>query len=158
MNLKQRFIYKFAIGFSLGVFVDLLIKAIVCYSDKSGMFVAQHLVDFTGNYATALILDLMLVGMLGAVCNGAAVVYEIESWSALRATFTHFIFSIIACMTAGKILGWFTPGISWWNTIQYIAWVFAYAMIWLIQYLIGKKEVREINKSVENMKKSDVKD
>ena len=154
MNLKERFIYKASIGFSLGIFVDIIIKAI-CDStvNPEKLFVNKKLVEMTGSYSIAIMLDLLLCGLLGLACNGGSVVYEIESWGALKATLVHFIFSISIYYIAGNFLGWFYPGINIANIIMVTIWILVYAMIWLIQYIVGKKEVEEMNKSIAAMKK-----
>lgn len=153
MNLKERFIYKASIGFSLGIFVDIIIKAI-CDStvNPEKLFVNKKLVEMTGSYSIAIMLDLLLCGLLGLACNGGSVVYEIESWGALKATLVHFIFSISIYYIAGNFLGWFYPGINIANIIMVTIWILVYAMIWLIQYAVYKKEIREINKGVETLK------
>ncbi|MCR5282862.1 MAG: DUF3021 domain-containing protein [Lachnospiraceae bacterium] len=144
MNLKQRFLLKASIGFAAGVVVDLIIHAAYIISGNS--FLLAGSMDKTT--ALRFLLELFLAGVLGVVGNGGSVIYEIESWSILKATGTHFILAYGTFLAIGTINGWLTPGFTPENIIV-AGIVFAvYVMIWLIQYLVYKREVRDINNGI----------
>ena len=98
-----------------------------------------------------IILNIFLSALFGACCLGGSFVYDIEEWSILRATVTHFIIVFAGFNIIGLSLGWFAFG-----SIEYLiihaVMIAAYIMIWLIQYLIYKQKVRELNRELENWK------
>ena len=153
MTLKQRAFYKTAVGFALGILVDVVIHVIFMAGRQDADFGASRiLTDLLGNHDLAIVTDILLGGVLGAVCNGSSVVYEIEHWSVLRSTLTHLLLCIVVYFTVGSVLEWFEPGVTAFNIMQAVLWVLAYIMIWMIQFLVYRKEIREINQRVEQMK------
>ena len=99
--------------------------------------------------------ELFLSGILGLIGNGSTVIYEIESWSILRVTATHFVIAFAAFFSIGLINGWLTPGITAENIIITGIVLISYVMIWLVQYLIYKKEVSDINDGLKNLRKDE---
>ena len=82
MNVrKKQFILLSVIGAVIGIAIWLIMllthnpKALSDGSHSSGI----------------IILNVILSAVFGALCMGGAVVYDIEEWSILRATFTHFV-------------------------------------------------------------------
>jgi CDP-diglyceride synthetase len=92
-------------------------------------------------------------GIPGAIAMGTAVIYDIEEWSLLRATVTHFLIVMVALLLACFVLKWFEPwSAPFW--IMLAAELVGYIIIWLIMYLCYKKQVRKLNNLLkENRKK-----
>ena len=131
MNLKQRFIYKSAIGFSLGVFITIIINIIVGFIFHGSLNENPYTEIRNNMDFTKIMLELLTGGILGCVGNGGSVVYEIESWSIIKATFTHFVVTMAVYVIVGLYNGWLLPRHSMVNVIQIVMMVFAYFMIWL---------------------------
>ncbi len=147
MKLKQRFIMKASVGFALGILVDLIIHAIC-------VFMGDHYL-LGGNVDKAMVLrflmDILTGGLLGFVGNGSSVIYEIESWSILKVTATHFVIAYGAFVIIGLFNGWITPEINLPNLVVSGTVLLVYIAIWLIQYFVYKKEVREINIGIRQL-------
>ncbi len=152
MNLKQRFIYKSAIGFSLGVFITIIINIIVGFIFHGSLNENPYTEIRNNMDFTKIMLELLTGGILGCVGNGGSVVYEIESWSIIKATFTHFVVTMAVYVIVGLYNGWLLPRHSMVNVIQIVMMVFAYFMIWLSQYLIYKKSINDINEDMKYFK------
>lgn len=98
-----------------------------------------------------ILLNVILSAVFGALCMGGAVVYDIEEWSILRATFTHFAIVFASFNIVGLSLQWFSFGsIEYW--IIHAVMIVAYILVWLIQYLIYKRKIKELNRELENWK------
>ena len=97
--------------------------------------------------------DILMGGIPGAIAMGTAVIYDIEEWSLLRATVTHFLIVMVALLLACFVLKWFEPwSAPFW--IMLAAELVGYIIIWLIIYLCYKKQVRKLNNLLkENCKK-----
>ena len=86
----------------------------------------------------------MLGGIPGAVIMSSTVIYDIEEWSILRATATHFLFAMGVLVFACFALKWFKPwSAAFW--IMLAAEVVCYILIWLIMYSAYKAKVRKLN-------------
>ena len=133
--IKKGFIVGL-IGFAVGVPVGLAFLLMNASEDHSVTFIA---------------LQLILSGVLGGIALGSSVVYEAESWSVTRCTVTHFVVTFATYFSIGFSLGWFPLD----DIVTYImvgSMVVAYFMIWLIMYLISKKQAKELDEELKAWK------
>ena len=105
----------------------------------------------TSTSLNAMMLHLLLSGVLGMVANGSSVIYEIEEWSIVRATITHFIIAMGAFYVIAFTLGWFSPTepACW---IMSAIMVFVYFVIWMVQSLVFKHKVKRMNEELRKWK------
>ena len=87
---------------------------------------------------------IVIGGIYGAVAMGSSVVYGIEKWSIARATATHFLLVFALYFLLVISMGWFSLSdpVFW---IVVGAMVAVYILIWLIQYLSYRRQIREMN-------------
>jgi cytosine/uracil/thiamine/allantoin permease len=57
-----------------------------------------------------------------------------------------------AVFVIGLFNGWLIPGINLTNIVMISAMILAYFIIWLVKYLVYKKEIDDINKGVKLLK------
>lgn len=120
-----------------------------------GILIGVSIFYFTGKAVTdditVTLTDLfyfLVGGIYGALAMGGSVVYDIESWSIARATFTHFVMAVTGFFALAWIQGWFSPkDLFFW--IMFAMWVFAYFIIWLCQYLSYQRQVERINRELK---------
>ena len=75
---------------------------------------------------------------------GTMVIYDIEKWSILRATFTHFLIVMGVMLLACFVLKWFEPwSAAFW--IMMAAELAGYVIVWLILYHSYRRKVRKLN-------------
>ena len=136
----KKTIIRAAIGFVLGILVGLgflSITGVGKYYAEKGM--------------AGLALYLGLSGLIGAVGLGGTTIYSLEHWGLLRCTVTHFLLTLSAYCAVGFTLGWLdlrdpaTPYMLLGNVIVYF-------IIWLVMYLIYKRQVRQINEALKAWK------
>ena len=127
-------------GFFLGVLVGIAIM----FAEVS--FWGADMPDMA-----YLIRHLILSGVVGLVPNAAVVMYEIEEWSIARATITHFVVTFGTLYAVAFVQGWFVPwSIGFW--IMTVVCLVMYIIIWLIQYLIYKRQIRKMNEELQKWK------
>lgn len=90
------------------------------------------------------ITHIVIGGIYGAVAMGSSVVYGIEKWSIARATATHFLLVFALYFLLVISMGWFSLSdpVFW---IVVGTMVAVYILIWLIQYLSYRRQIREMN-------------
>ncbi len=135
MDTKTRIIFNSLLGFSLGLMIGAVMMAFFATYEEL-------------NDRIALLVQLFGSGLLGAVNMGTTIVYDLEEWGIVKATFTHYLVAFFSFLTASEVLGWFSHNIL---LIVCILFTIAYVIIWLIQFLIWKRKVRELNKDLEIM-------
>ena len=96
----------------------------------------------------------LLGGIPGAIAMGSAVIYDIEEWSLLRATATHFLVVMGVILFACFLLKWFPPwSPAFW--IMLAAELVGYVIIWLIMYYCFRKKVRELNEMLKEKREKE---
>lgn len=129
-----------ATGFALGLLVGLGFLA----ASGFGAYSAQHGLG-------RLMLYLLLSGVLGAVNMGSSTIYSLERWGLLRCTLTHFCITMTSVCAVGLALGWLSlrqPGTLW----MLAGCTVVYFIIWLVMYLIYKRQIRRINAALRRWK------
>ena len=91
-------------------------------------------------------------GIQGAIPMGFTVVYDIEDWSILRSTVTHFIPTVIVFYACSFYLGWLKFGTTGF-VIATVIMIAAYYIIWMTQYLIHLKQVKTMNAKIREFRK-----
>ncbi|MBO7401928.1 MAG: DUF3021 domain-containing protein [Lachnospiraceae bacterium] len=134
MSLKERFYLKASIGGILGVFVGVGIASL------SGDPVSDRV---------PLIIQLLLYAGMGVVGNGGSIVYYIESWSSAKATLVHFPCVIVYFVIMGLILDF---GPFWMYLIMCGAMAVAYFVIWIVNYIKGKRIIKAMNDELKSFK------
>lgn len=129
-----------AIGFALGLLVGL------CFLAHSGSreYYAHH-------GPGRLALYLALSGALGAVNVGTTTIYSLERWGLLRCTLTHFLIAMTTYCMVGFVLGWLSlgePATLWMLAVCTVV----YFIVWLVMYLIYKRQIRRINAALQRWK------
>ena len=135
MSIKHKAIFLTMLGFSMG----LLIGAVIYVSAAP----PEDLLN-----RGKLMAQLIGSGIYGAIAMGGSAVYEIERWSLLRATLTHYITTFASFFIVNFLLGWF-DGIG--ALIAFLCFSGAYFVIWIIQYASWKREIRKINENLSEM-------
>ncbi len=137
MDLRDKILFRALLGFTLGLIAGIVMYAL-CIPEGAPFG------------KTFFIFHLIGASIMGLVGYGGAIVYDIESWSLGRATFTHYIVSFMTMFVISEMLGWFSHGILFY---VFISFTLVYIIIWLTEYLIWKKQIREMNQDLEAMLK-----
>ena len=116
-----------------------------------GLFFALQNENFNIREALPSIL---LGGIPGAIAMGSAVIYDIEEWSLLRATATHFLVVMGVILFACFLLKWFPPwSPAFW--IMLAAELIGYVIIWLIMYYCFRNKVRTLNEMLKESREKE---
>ena len=132
-EMKYKIIMNALIGALIGIMIAVMIYVLGGYDDPE---------------PPRLMLLKQVIGsaLFGAVNMGAARIYDIENWSIVRVTVTHYALSLGSFVICNILLGWFGPEEI---LIVFIIFTAVYFLIWLIMYLIGKKQVKALNEELD---------
>ncbi len=135
MKMRYRFIFNALLGCTLGILIGAVTWVFLTTDEE---------------YANrmALLAQLFGSGIYGAICMGGTIVYDIESWSLIRATATHYITTFTAFFITNALLGWFGSDIV---LIAFIFLTIGYFIIWIIEYTIYKRQVRKLNEDLKSL-------
>lgn len=139
----------FPIGIAIGYFITILIS--LGWADGDYLPCAPEFVLVMGNEINAVILQAILCGILGVGFAAGSIIWEMDNWSIVKQTGIYF--SIIAaimlpiayfaCWMKHSAVGFLT----YWGIF-----VLIFAIIWLTQFVIGKRNVRKMNEKLPQAK------
>lgn len=145
--MKKRILLRSAIGFPVGVCISNLISLGFAFGFGEYFPCAPQCTALFGSEVTGAAVQLLLSGLLGAVFAGCSVIWEVEHWSLLRATATHFCITTVVFFGVSVLLGW--CALNLWGMLFYIGFFFViYLCIWLSQYFAYKRKIQKINQSL----------
>ncbi|MCR5093154.1 MAG: DUF3021 domain-containing protein [Lachnospiraceae bacterium] len=95
--------------------------------------------------------ELLIGGIYGAIAMGCSVFYDIENWSILRATLSHFLLTLLGFYAMACLQRWMKlfDMVFWISTA---AFIIVYIIIWLSQYFSWRRQVRRMNLELQAMK------
>ena len=138
-DIKRSFFIKTMEGCIIGELISIMLCVFVNgvgWVDSNGLELLRQMIGSM---------------IYGGIAMGGSAVYEIESWSIVRATATHYITTMTSFLIANTILGWFGTGIVLW--IVFICLTIGYILIWLIQAGVFVVQVREVNMELRRLHK-----
>ncbi len=160
MKFSHRFLILASLGFGLGIIVGTLITAATAtmtYADGTLYLCSRQLIEDVGNPLLAFTIQCFATGIYGAIAMGGSAVYSIEEWSIARCTVTHFFSTIVCLYILGFFMRWFTLEDFSSLLTMFVIFVIPYIIIWMVNYLSCRKELRKINRELEILKSSEKK-
>lgn len=140
-----KFFKRAGIGFLLGIVIENIITIIIGYAATgTALFFAPEFLLRAGNELNAVVLQLLLSGIYGALCMGSTIIYDIEKMPLLRATELHCLAVMLPYIPLSLYLCWITTAAE--MTAVMSIMLAAYFVIWLIMCSIYKMQVKELNK------------
>lgn len=138
------------LGFPIGVFVGYTVTVIISAVVGHGVYypVVPGLEAFTGGEMSAVWLQFLMSGLLGAIYGAASLIWGVEKWSHMRKSAIHFVISTVAMFPVAYLTHWMPHTVG--GILQYIGiFVGLYAVTWLVTYLVMRKDVDEINARIK---------
>lgn len=142
----KRILKLAALGFLLGIFVCSIMTLI----GSSPLPASQELVDKIGSLKAAMALQLALSGLYGALCMGSVVLYDEDRLPLSLASVIHCVICIGPFIPLALVLRWC---VSICDVLTMSAFQFvAYLIVWLIMFIIYRKQTKELNEINDNQK------
>jgi hypothetical protein len=145
-DIKKALVKRAVLGFIYGVFIGQTILIIESLFMRGGNFyaVSNSLLELAGSKIAAVIIQYFLTGLIGTTFAATTVIFEMDSWSLLRQSITHFIITSIVMYVAGFLCGWF-PHTLVSTLIWFGVFVVVYLIFWICFSLYYKNKVKKIN-------------
>ncbi len=138
--LKYRFIIQILAGALLGMLISITIYLFDGFSE-----------DMISN-RWAFFWQVVGSGLNGAVCMGSSIIYEFEKWGLRKVTILHYLICLLSFLTACLLLQWFPISTF---CIVLPVYTFVYFIVWVMEYVFWKREIRKINQDLEKFLKKD---
>ena len=120
------------------------------YSPVTPAFAARFPSD-----TVAVIVQLLLIGLVGATFAACSVIFEIERWSFLRQGLIHL--AITSAVASPVCLFCWLPESAAGAWVLVGSWLFTYTVTWLSQYLLYRHRVRALDAKIKQINGRDTK-
>ena len=148
--MKKKLLLRGALGFPIGIAIGYVITICISLVWAGGYYspCVPELAEALGSEIGAVALQALLCGLLGVGFAASSVIWEMESWSLVRQTGVYFfIISLIML----PIAYWMEHSVA--GVLGYFGvFVLIFAVIWGIQFAIGKRNVKKMNEKISEEK------
>lgn len=153
--MKKKIVLRCVLGFPIGIAIGYLITIFNSLVWANGYYspCVPELISVTGNEINAVVLQTLLCGLLGTGFAASSVIWEIENWSIIKQTGIYFVITSAIMLPIAYFAYWMKHSLV--GVLSYFGiFVIIFALIWIIQYIIGKHYVRKMNENLHNVKDS----
>ena len=151
--MKKKLLLRGALGFPIGIAIGYVITICISLMWAGGYYspCAPELAEALGNEISAVILQALLCGLLGAGFAASSVIWEMESWSLVRQTGVYFLIISLIMLPIAYAAYWMEHSAA--GVLGYFGvFVLIFAVIWGIQSVIGKWNVKKMNEKISEEK------
>ncbi len=153
--MKKKIVLRGILGFPIGIAIGYLITIFISlgWADGSYMPCVPELILAMGNEINAVVLQALLCGLLGAGFAASSVIWEIENWSIIKQTGIYFMIISVIMLPIAYFAYWMEHSVA--GVLRYFGiFVAIFAFIWVMQFVIGKQNVKKMNENLPNVKGS----
>lgn len=150
MKEKNNLVWYIVGGFLIGVFLQQLFS-LISSSIVSAQLgrneyypVVPQLAQAIGSPLKAVWLQFVWGGLLGAAFSAASLIFQIEKWSILRQTVTHFVVASLIMLPTAYMLKWMPPTLKGF-AVYFGIFAGIYVIIWVVQYLVMRQKIQQMN-------------
>ena len=151
--MKKKLILRGMFGFPIGIAIGYLITIFISlgWADGSYSPCVPELVSEMGNEINAVLLQTFLCGLVGAGFAASSVIWEIDNWSLIKQTGIYFMLISAIMLPVAYFMYWMEHSAA--GFFSYFGiFVLIFVLIWIIQFVIGKHNVRKMNENLHNVK------
>ncbi len=151
--MKKKILLRGILGFPIGVTIGYVITIFISLGRADGSYVpcVPELIDTVGSEINAVALQALLCGLLGAGFAASSVIWEIENWSLTKQSGIYFLIISIIMLPIAYFSYWMEHSVA--GFFSYFGiFVLIFAIIWVIQFALGKRNVRKMNENLHHVK------
>lgn len=119
--------------------------------DGSFYPVNPALLNKMGSELNAVLFQTVISGIMGTGFAMASMIWEIDSWSIAKQTGVYFAIASVLMFPLSYIANWMPHSLA--GILSYVAiFVAMFIVIWLLQYFIVKRNIKDLNERVSEDK------
>ena len=149
--MLKKILLRSAVSAPASIVTNQLITIIISIAIGDGRYfpVAPAFAALFESELAPVIVQMLLIGLIGAVFAGSSVIFEIDSWSFLRQGVIHLAITSAVFIPVALIC--WRPV----NPAGIIALtgslVFVYGCTWLSKYLVWRHSIRKLNARIQSV-------
>lgn len=151
--MLKKILLRSAISATASIVINQLVTIIISLTIGDGRYfpVTPAFAAMFESELAPVIVQLLLVGLIGAVFAGSSVIFDIESWSFLRQGIVHLAITSAVFIPVALIC---------WRPVNPAgilsltgSLVFVYGCTWLSRYLVWRSSIRKLNARIQSVNK-----
>lgn len=149
--MKKKIVLRSILGFPLGLALGYLITIIISLILANGYYspCVPELTAMMGSEINAVLFQALLCGILGSGFAAASVIWEMDDWGLVKQTGLYFLTVSVIMMPIAYVARWMEHSIK--GVLIYFGIFFIiFAVIWIVQYVIAKHNVKKLNEILYN--------
>ncbi len=146
MTMKKNILRRALFGAPIGLTICILctIVSSLLIGDGTYYAVSHDLIALCGSEINAVLLQSVFGMIYGALYDVSFVIWDMEDWSLLKMTLSHFAFCCVVSFPIAWLMWWMPHSLP--GALCYFAFFFViYAALWLMQYCAIKRQLRQMN-------------
>ena len=147
--MKKKIILRGILGIPIGITIGYLITIFISLGLANGYYspCVPELRSMMGSEIRAVIVQSVFSGILGAGFAASSVIWEIDHWSLVKQTGIYFAIASLLMLPIAYLAYWMEHSVV--GFLSYFGiFILIFAMIWAIQFAIGKYNVKKMNEKL----------
>ena len=147
--MLKKALSRAAVSAAVCMLISQLVGVCVSLSRSDGRYspvTPAFEAHFSGT-AAAVIVQLLLIGLVGAVFAACSVIFEIERWSFLKQGLVHLAITSIVCVPV-CLFCWMPESFNG-ALVLFLSWLGTYTVTWFSQYLVYRHRVRTLDAKIK---------
>ena len=147
--MKKKIILRGILGIPIGITIGYLITIFISLGLANGYYspCVPELISMMGSEIRAVIVQSVFSGILGAGFAASSVIWEIDHWSLVKQTGIYFAIASLLMLPIAYRAYWMEHSVV--GFLSYFGiFILIFAMIWAIQFAIGKYNVKKMNEKL----------
>ncbi len=147
--MKKKIILRGILGIPIGITIGYLITIFISLGLANGYYspCVPELISMMGSEIRAVIVQSVFSGILGAGFAASSVIWEIDHWSLVKQTGIYFAIASLLMLPIAYLAYWMEHSVV--GFLSYFGiFILIFAMIWAIQFAIGKYNVKKMNEKL----------
>lgn len=148
--MKKKIIQRIVSGFLIGIFIVYLITIFISILQPGGQYypTVPTLTEQLGSEIIAVLFQLVLSGIYGAIWAVSSLIWENENWSILKMTLVHLLIVSISTLPIAYFAHWMQHNLA--GIASYFGiFIGIYAGIWVSLYGSWKYKVKQLNAKIQ---------
>lgn len=137
-------------GIAIGLGMTIIMSLII--NDGRYHAVVPGFIEIIGNEINAVIVQVLMSGLLGAVFGSSSVIWDIEDWSIPKQSGVYFLTVSLAMLPIAYYLQWMEHDFM--GFVKYFSVYFsAFAIMWGAMFIGWRRKIQKLNQEVRKKKK-----
>lgn len=148
--MTKKILTRLFIGaFAAIVYCDF-VAIFISFAIGNGNFypVSRGFTRFCSTQTGAFLFQFITMFIFGAICGVSSLIFEKENWSLLKRTVIHFLILTSSFTIVAFLGGWVNKTI--WGILSPLSFFVIYGIVWIVIYMKTKKQVKDLNKSLNS--------